>query len=234
MEAVHAGREIEKVFVKRDLKGELFQELFRLLRSSSIPFQFVPPEKLNRITGKNHQGIIALISPIVYQPIENIVPSLFESGETPFFIILDGVTDVRNIGAIARTAACASVHAIIVPASGSAQINADAIKTSAGALNSLPVCRSKSLVETIKYLKNSGIRVAGTSEKADSIYHDAVLTGPVALVLGSEDRGLSAGVLKECHDLVKIPVYGNISSLNVSAAAAILIYETVRQRGMTS
>ena len=230
MEAIHAGKEIERVFIKKDLKGDLFQELFQLLRNHSIPFQFVPIEKLNRITRQNHQGIIAYISPITYQPIENIVPTVFESGETPFFVILDGVTDVRNIGAIARTAACASVHALILPTTGSAQINADTIKTSAGALNTLPVCRSENLVKTVKYLKDCGIRIFGASEKANSLYYQVPLDGPAALVLGAEDKGISEGLLKVCHDLIKIPVSGYIASLNVSAAAAVLIFETIRQR----
>ena len=232
MEAVRAGREIEKVFVKKDLKGDLFRELHQLLRQRSIPCQFVPPEKLNRITGKNHQGVIALISAIDYQPVENVVPSLFESGQVPFLVILDGVTDVRNIGAIARTAACASVHALILPVTGSAQINADAIKTSAGALNSLPVCRSQDLVRTIIYLKDCGIRVIGATEKADSVYHQVMFDGPVTLVLGAEDKGISERVMKVCHDLVKIPVYGNIASLNVSAAAAVFLFEAARQRAL--
>ena len=230
MEAIHAGKEIEKVFIKKDLKGDLFQELFQLLRNNSIPFQFVPIEKLNRITRQNHQGIIAYISPITYQPIENIVPTVFESGETPLFVIIDGVTDVRNIGAIARTAACASVHALILPTTGSAQINADTIKTSAGALNTIPVCRSENLVKTVKYLKDCGIRIFGASEKANSLYHQVPLDGPTAIVLGAEDKGISEGLLKVCHDLIKIPVSGHIASLNVSAAAAVLIFETIRQR----
>lgn len=230
MEAIHAGKEIEKVFIKKDLKGDLFQELFQLLRKRAIPYQFVPIEKLNRITRKNHQGVIAHISSIIYQPIENIVPAVFESGETPFFVILDGVTDVRNIGAIARTAACASVHALILPTTGSAQINADTIKTSAGALNTLPVCRSENLVKTVKYLKDCGIRIFGANENASSLYHQVPLNGPTALILGAEDKGISEGLLKVCHDLIKIPVYGQIASLNVSAAAAVLIFETIRQR----
>jgi 23S rRNA (guanosine2251-2'-O)-methyltransferase len=230
MEAIHAGKEIARVYIKKDLKGDLFRELFQLLRKRSIPYQFVPVEKLNRITRKNHQGVIAQISPVIFQPIEQIVPALFESGEMPFFIVLDGITDVRNIGAIARTAACASVHALILPATGSAQINADAIKTSAGALNTLPVCRSQELVSTIKYLKGCGITIYGASEKVGTLYHQVAFDGPAALVLGAEDTGISEGIMKVCHELVKIPVYGPIASLNVSAAAAVLIFEMIRQR----
>jgi len=233
MEALLAGKEMEKVYIKKDLKGDLFQELFQLLRTLAMPYQFVPIEKLNRITTKNHQGVIAHISPITYQPIENIVPMVFESGETPFFVILDGVTDVRNLGAVARTAECASVHALILPSTGSAQINADTIKTSAGALTTLPVCRSQDLLKTVKYLKDSGIKIIGASEKANLLYHQVPLNGPTALILGSEDKGVSEGLLKVCHDLIKIPVSGSIASLNVSAAAAVLIFETVRQRQAT-
>lgn len=229
-EAIQAGKEIDKVLVRKGLAGELFQELQTLLRQHQVPVQMVPEEKLNRITRKNHQGVIAFISPIVYQNIENIIPGLFEQGKVPFILVLDSLTDVRNIGAIARTAECAGVDAIVVPDKGSAQINADAIKTSAGALHHIPVCRVKSLVLTVKYLQQCGLRVCAASEKAEQSYYQCDYSVPLAFVLGSEDEGISPDLIRTCDFLVGIPILGNIQSLNVSAAASVLVYEAIRQR----
>ena len=230
IEAVEAGKEIDRLLVKKDLQGELSKELFAAIRGYDIPVQRVPAEKLNRITRKNHQGVIAFIAPVTYQHVENLVPTLFEEGKEPFFVLLDGVTDVRNFGAIARTAECAGVNAVIIPSRNSVSVNADAVKTSAGALHILPVCRENNIASTIRYLKNCGIRIVGATEKAELDYTRARLDGPVCLIMGAEDKGIPQEHLALCDEWVRIPILGQIESLNVSVAAGILIYETVKQR----
>ena len=231
IEAVEAGKDIDKVLVKRELSGELFLEMQELLRRYEIPMQKVPLERIDRITRKNHQGVIAFTSAVTYQKLEDIVPFLYEEGKTPFILMLDGLTDVRNFGAIARTCEVAGVDAIVIPARGSVSVNADAIKTSAGALHSIPVCREKSLKEAIVFLKNSGIKVVAATEKAATFYTQTDLSVPVAIVMGSEDMGVAPEHLRICDELVRIPQSGTIQSLNVSVAAGVLIYEVVRQRG---
>ncbi|MEA4916580.1 23S rRNA (guanosine(2251)-2'-O)-methyltransferase RlmB [Proteiniphilum sp.] len=231
IEAVEAGKDIDKVLVKRELSGELFLEMQELLRRYEIPMQKVPLERIDRITRKNHQGVIAFTSAVTYQKLEDIVPFLYEEGKTPFILVLDGLTDVRNFGAIARTCEVAGVDAIVIPARGSVSVNADAIKTSAGALHSIPVCREKSLKEAIVFLKNSGIKVVAATEKAATFYTQTDLSVPVAIVMGSEDMGVAPEHLRICDELVRIPQSGTIQSLNVSVAAGVLIYEVVRQRG---
>lgn len=230
LEAIRSGKEIDKILIKKDLIGDLFQELHMEIRNNNLPMQYVPIEKLNRITRKNHQGVIAFVSPISYHNIETIIPGLFEQGKNPFILILDSLTDVRNIGAITRTAECAGIDAIIVPERGSAQLNADAIKTSAGALHYVPICRVKSLLNTVKFLKDSGLIIAASTEKATSVYYKVNYKGPVALILGAEDVGISPDLLRISDELVTIPVSGKIESLNVSAAASVLMYEVVKQR----
>jgi 23S rRNA (guanosine2251-2'-O)-methyltransferase len=204
--------------------------LLNVLKARKILFQFVPFQKLNKITRKNHQGVIAFISPILFSDIEEIVTQVFETGKTPFIIVLDGVTDVRNFGAIVRTAECAGVDAVLVPEKNSAGINADAVKTSAGALFKVPVCRTNSLRKTIENLKLSGLRIISASEKAQKYYYQTNFTVPTALVVGDEETGISESILSLSDDTVKIPILGEIKSLNVSVAASVLIYETVRQR----
>ncbi len=230
IEAVEAGKDIDKVLVKRELSGELFMELQEQLRRYEIPMQKVPLERIDRITRKNHQGVIAFTSAVTYQKLENIVPLLYEKGKNPFILVLDGLTDVRNFGAIARTCEVAGVDAMVIPARGSVSVNADAIKTSAGALHSIPVCREKSLKEAIVFLKESGIKVVAATEKAASFYTQTDLSVPVAIVMGSEDTGVAPEHLRICDELVRIPQSGTIQSLNVSVAAGVLIYEVVRQR----
>jgi 23S rRNA (guanosine2251-2'-O)-methyltransferase len=229
-EAIKSGKEIDKIFIRKGLSGDLFQAFFTLVRENNVPFQYVPPEKLDRITRKNHQGVIAFLSSITYQNIESIIPTLYEEGKTPFILILDGITDVRNMGAIARSAECSGAHAIIIPEKGSAQINADAIKTSAGALHHIPVCRVKSLSAALKFLKESGLFVAAATEKANEIYFHTDFNKPLAIILGSEESGISDELLKRSDVLIKIPLLGNIGSLNVSAAASAIVFEIVRQR----
>ena len=230
IEAVKSGKDIEAIYVQRGLTGAIFQELRDLLKEQGLSYQMVPPEKLNRITTKNHQGVIGVISPVTYQKIENIIPEIYEKGETPLILILDGVTDVRNLGAIARTAECAGVHAIIVPAKGSAQINPDAIKTSAGALFKIPVCRHESLLKTAKFLQESGLQLVACTEKTNDFLYQPDYKLPTAIVMGSEEDGISNDLLRISEHLAKIPMYGEISSLNVSVSAGIIIYEAVRQR----
>jgi 23S rRNA (guanosine2251-2'-O)-methyltransferase len=230
IEALQAGKEIDKILMRRNIQNELSRELFNIVKTTHIPVQWVPQEKLDRLTRKNHQGVIAFISAVTYQKVEDIVPFLYEEGKTPFFVLLDGVTDVRNFGAIARTCQCAGVDAIVIPVHNSVSVNADAVKTSAGALLSLPVCKENSITDTIKYLKNCGYQVIAATEKAKKEYTQADYSLPVALVIGGEDKGIASENLRICDEWVKIPVAGTISSLNVSAAAAVMMYEVIRQR----
>jgi len=229
-EAIAAGKEIEKVFVKKGLQGDLFRGFLEVVRQHNIPYQFVPIEKLNRLSRKNHQGVIAMISPVVYQDIEQLVPMLYDEGKEPFILVLDSVTDVRNFGAIARTAECAGVHAIVIPEKGGALINADALKTSAGALHTIPVCRVPSLKGIVEFLKNSGLKVVAATEKGAVNYNEANYQGPVTLVMGAEDTGISSDLLALSDVRSKIPILGEIESLNVSVAAGILMYEIVKSR----
>lgn len=231
IEAIEAGKDIDKILVKRDIQSDLSKELFTALKGKFIPVQRVPVEKINRITRKNHQGVVAFIAAVTYQRTEDIVPTLFEEGKTPLLVMLDGVTDVRNFGAIARTCECAGVDAVIIPAKNSASVNADAMKTSAGALHTLPVCREQSLTATIKYLKESGFKIIAATEKGDYDYTRADYTAPTCIIMGAEDTGIPYDHLSLCDEWVKIPLIGHIASLNVSVAAGILIYEAVRQRG---
>ncbi|NDV65779.1 23S rRNA (guanosine(2251)-2'-O)-methyltransferase RlmB [Bacteroides sp. 224] len=230
IEAIQAGKEIDKILVKKDIQSDLSKELFAALKGMLIPVQRVPVERINKITRKNHQGVVAFISSVTYQKTEDLVPFLFEEGKNPFFIMLDGVTDVRNFGAIARTCECAGVDAVIIPAKGSVTVNADAMKTSAGALHTLPVCREKSLKETLNYLKNSGFKIVAATEKGDYDYTAANYSGPLCIIMGAEDTGVSYENLALCDEWVKIPILGTIQSLNVSVAAGVLIYEALKQR----
>ncbi|MEN9919166.1 MAG: rRNA ((2251)-2-O)-methyltransferase RlmB [Bacteroidota bacterium] len=232
IEAVEAGKEIDKVLVKRELQGDLFKELSNVLTEHNIPIQKVPIERIDRITRKNHQGVVAFLSAITYEKIEDIVPFLYEQGKSPFILILDGLTDVRNFGAIARTCEVAGVDAIVIPARGSVTVNADAVKTSAGALMKIPVCKENSLTQAIQFLKDSGVKVVVATEHASAYYTEVDYSGPIALVMGSEDMGVSNDNIRISDNLVKIPQFGTIGSLNVSVAAGVLIYEVVRQKGL--
>ena len=230
IEAVEAGKDIDKILVKKDLQSDLAQELFAAVRGRNIVVQKVPVEKINRMSRKNHQGVLAFISAITYQHLDDIVPLVYEEGKIPFIILLDGITDVRNFGAIARTCECAGVNAIVIPERGSVSVNADAVKTSAGALLHLPVCRESSVFEAVRFLKNSGFRIIAASEKAVVNYTNIDYTVPVAIVMGAEDTGVSKEVLRLCDDMVALPQMGVIGSLNVSVAAGVMMYEVVRQR----
>jgi len=230
IEAIKTGKQFDKLFIKTGLNGGLFQELFKLVKINQIPYQFVPVEKLNRINSGNHQGVIGIISPVTYQKIESIIPFLYEKGKVPFIIILDGITDVRNFGAIARTAECAGVDAIVIPVKGAAQITGDAIKTSAGALSHIPVCREMSLLNTVSFLKNSGLKIISASEKTNNSYTNINYEGPIAIIMGSEEKGVSSVLLEQSDAIAAIPINSEIKSLNVSVAAGILIYEALKHR----
>lgn len=230
-EAIDAGKEIEKVLIKSARgNSDIFSELRRKLIENQIPFQHVPIEKLNSVTRKNHQGVIAYISEIVYGEIDYILPQVFEKGKIPLIVVLDQISDVRNFGAIARTAECAGVDAIVVPYKGNARITAEAVKTSAGALHSIPVCRHQDLLKLVDYLKSSGLQIFAATEKAERTIFETDFNVPAAIILGSEDVGITAPLLKLADHPVSIPQYGTIGSLNVSVAAGIIIYEAVRQR----
>ncbi|NDV94669.1 23S rRNA (guanosine(2251)-2'-O)-methyltransferase RlmB [Dysgonomonas sp. 521] len=232
LEAIEAGKEIDKVIVRRELQGDLSKELFVALKANEIPVQRVPNERLDRFTRKNHQGVIAFLSAITYERIEDIVPFLYENGKDPFILVLDGITDVRNFGAIARTCEVAGVDAIVIPVKGSVTVNADAVKTSAGALLKIPVCKEQNLTDAIQFLKNSGIKVVAATERGADFYTDVDYSGPVAFVMGAEDIGVSNENLRIADNLVKIPQFGTIGSLNVSVAAGVLIYEVIRQKNI--
>lgn len=230
IEAIDAGKTLDKILLRRDMSSSLSRELQQRLEGLSTPVQKVPVEKLNQFTDKNHQGVIAFLSPIEFDSLENLVPMLYEQGKTPFLVVLDGVTDVRNFGAIARTCACAGVDALVVPARGGAAINGDAVKTSAGALHSLPVCKVENMQNALRFLKDSGIMLVAATEHANDLYTGADMTHPLAIVMGSEDKGIFPANLELCDVRVKLPMLGKIESLNVSVAAGIFIYEVVRQR----
>ncbi|MBO5296364.1 MAG: 23S rRNA (guanosine(2251)-2'-O)-methyltransferase RlmB [Candidatus Homeothermus sp.] len=230
MEAIEAGKDIDKVLIKKDLNGELASELFGMIRANRILSQRVPIERLNKITRKNHQGVIAVLSAVTYHRLDHLVPQLYEDGVLPFIVVLDGITDVRNFGAIARTCECAGVDAIVIPEHGSVSVGGDAVKTSAGALHHLPVCRERSTAGAVRFLKDNGYRIVAASEKVDINYTQVDYTVPVAIVMGAEDTGISPEVLKLCDTFVSIPQFGHIGSLNVSVAAGVIMYEVVRQR----
>lgn len=230
LEAIGAGREIDRVLIRHGGVSDQLKRLISELSSRDIPFQRVPIEKLNRLTPGNHQGVVAWLSSVSYSNIETLLPTVFERGEDPLILVLDGISDVRNFGAIARSAECAGVHAIVIPASGGAAVNADAIKTSAGALHRIPVCRVRDMKALVRFMRESGLRIFAASEKASSILFETDMTGPAAIIMGSEGTGISAAMLKEADQWVSIPMSGNIASLNVSVAAGIMLFEVVRQR----
>ena len=229
-EAIEAGKDIDKIFLSKTLNNDTAQEIINRAKALQVPVQRVPVQKIDRITRRNHQGVLAMMAAVTYYHVEDLVPQLFDDGENPFIVVLDGVTDVRNFGAVARTCECAGVSAIVIPDRESVSVNADAIKTSAGALNHLPVCREHNLVNAVKMLRDSGFKIVGTSDKNSMPFTQGDYTGPVAIVLGAEDKGISPEIMKLCDTRVLIPEFGHINSLNVSVAGGIMIYEVVRQR----
>ena len=230
IEAIEAGRDIDKVLISKDLNGPLISELLEVIKRDNVVMRRVPVEKINRITRKNHQGVVAMLSAVTYHRLEHLVPELYEAGILPFIVVLDGITDVRNFGAIARTCECAGVDAIVIGERDSVGVGADAVKTSAGALNHIPVCRERDIPWAVRFLKDNGIQVVAASEKALVNYTQGSYDTPVAIVMGAEDTGVSQNVMRLCDTHVAIPIMGKIQSLNVSVAAGVMIYEVVRQR----
>lgn len=234
MEAIRAGKQIEKILVQAGLNNDLIRELAGTAREHNLPITYVPLEKLNRLysNSKNHQGVICMLSAITYASLDNLIDFAYSEGREPFFIILDRITDVRNFGAIARTAECAGVEGIIIGDKGNAPITSDAMKTSAGALNHLPVCREKDLKKTLKFLRDNGIMIVACTEKAEKNIYEIEFNRPVALIMGSEEDGISEELLREADELAKIPLKGKIGSLNVSVATGVAVYEVVRQKAI--
>lgn len=230
-EVLEAGGELDHIYVKRETNSALMADLLKAIGAHNIPIRKVPVEKLNRLTRKNHQGVIGVKAMTTYYRLEDFVPFIYEKGEDPFLVLLDGITDVRNFGAIARTCECAGAHAVVIFEQNSVSASSDALKTSAGALARLPICRAKNIEEAVHFLRASGVKVMGATEKADKTIREADYSGPLAIVMGSEEKGLSPYTLRHSDELVRIPLYGAIGSLNVSVAAGIVIYEAVRNRG---
>lgn len=230
IEAIEAGKTIDKIFLQNGLLGPTIAELKNLLKKHNIRANYVPIEKLNRFTRKNHQGVVAFISDVPFYNINNVLPQIFEDGRMPFLLILDRLTDVRNFGAICRTAECVGVDAIIIPEKGAAPINSDAIKTSAGALYNVKICKEKNLAHTVDFLQQSGLKVYSASEKAEKLVYEVELDIPVAIVMGNEETGISKEVLHRCDEKIKLPIKGKTQSLNVSVACGALLYEAVRQK----
>jgi len=231
IEAVEAGKTIDKLFIQKGLHNDLFAELWKLVREKRINYKHVPLEKINRLTRKNHQGVFAFISPIDFHNIEDVIPKLYEEGKNPLVLVLDRITDVRNFGAIARTAECAGVDTILIPEQNAAAINADAIKTSAGALHKVTVCRTWNLKLALQFMKESGIQLIACTEKTQDDMYKPDYTTPTAIIIGSEEDGVSPEFLKMCDARAKIPMNGKIASLNVSVATGVILYEAIRQRG---
>lgn len=232
MEAIDAGKTFDKILLRRDMSSSLGKELLQKLADMVVPVQKVPVERLNQFTDKNHQGVIAFLSPIELCRIEDLLPSIFESGQVPLLMVLDGITDVRNFGAIARTCACAGVQAVIMPVHGSAALNGDAVKTSAGALHTLPVCKVENMQNCLRYLSQSGLQIVAATEHTDTDYTKVDFTLPTAVIMGSEEKGIFPQNLELATARCRIPMTGTIESLNVSVAAGVMIYEAVRQRNL--
>lgn len=230
IEAIKAAKTIDKVFVQKGLKGELFQELEILLRKEGINTSYVPIEKLNRLTNNNHQGVVAQISPIEFHDLDNLVLNVIESGKTPLFLLLDQISDVRNFGAIIRTAECTGVNGIIIQKKGGAPVNPDTIKTSAGAVFKVPICKVDHIKDAMYHLQASGIKVIAATEKTDNTIYDISFKEPCAIIMGSEGKGINPSVLKLADDRAKLPLLGDIESLNVSVACGAFLYEAIRQR----
>ena len=230
MEAIAAGKTIDKLFIQKGLHNDLFAKLWKLVRLKRINYKHVPLEKINRLTKKNHQGVFAFISPIDFHNIEDVIPSLYEDGKTPFILVLDRITDIRNFGAITRTAECAGVDAVLIPEQNAAAINADAIKTSAGALHKITVCRTWNMKLALQFMKDSGIQLVACTEKTQDHMSKSNYNPPTAIIIGSEEDGISPEFLKMSDAKAKIPINGKITSLNVSVATGIILYEVVRQR----
>lgn len=230
IEAIQAGKEVDKVFIQKEISGELMKDLMKVMKRENINFSYVPVEKLNRLTPNNHQGAVASISPISFFDLESLIETVLENGKNPLFLVLDGISDARNFGAIIRTAECTGVNGIIVQKSGSAPVNGDTVKTSAGAVFNIPICKVDHIKDAIFLLQASGITTVAATEKTEQSLYDVTLSGPTAIVMGAEDRGINPSVLKIIDEKAKLPMFGTIGSLNVSVACGAFLYEAVRQR----
>ena len=230
IEAIVAGKNIDKVFIQKEAKGELMQELMKTMKKHNINFSYVPVEKLNKLTRNNHQGAIASISPVSFLSIEQLVEGILEKKDNPLFLILDQLSDARNFGAIIRTAECTGVDGIIIQKQGAAPVNGDTVKTSAGAVFNMPICKVDHIKDAVFYLQGSGIKTVAATEKTESNIYDIDFSGGVAIIMGSEDKGVNPSVLKIVDEKAKLPMFGTISSLNVSVACGAFLYEAVRQR----
>lgn len=232
MEAIEAGKTIDKIFLQNGLQGQIYADLKKLLEKHHLRANYVPLEKLNRFTKKNHQGVVAFISDIPFYKIEDILPQIFETGKVPFLLILDRLTDVRNFGAVCRTAECVGIDAVIIPEKGAAPINSDAIKTSAGALYNIKICKEKNLAHTVDFLQQSGITIFSATEKAQKLIYEVNFCEPCAIVMGNEGTGISKEVLHHSDEKIKLPIEGKTQSLNVSVACGAILYEAVRQKNL--
>ena len=230
IEAIHSGAVIDKVFIQKEAQGDLMKDLMKAIKANNVNFSYVPVEKLNRFTSLNHQGAVATISPIAFHDLDTLIEQTLESGKTPLFLVLDQLSDARNFGAIIRTAECVGVNGIIVQKQGSAPVNGDTVKTSAGAVFNIPICKVEHIKDAIFLLQASGIKTVAATEKTDQNIYDISLNEPVAIIMGSEDRGVNPSVLKIVDEKAKLPMFGTIGSLNVSVACGAFLYEAVRQR----
>lgn len=230
IEAINSKKEIDKVFVQKDARGDLMLELLKILKKNNINFSYVPLEKLNKLTSNNHQGAVATIAPIKFWNLENLIENLLENKKTPLLVILDQISDARNFGAIIRTAECTGVDGIIISKQGAAPVNGDTVKTSAGAVFNIPICKVDHIKDAVFYLQSSGIKTVAATEKTDQNIYDINFSEPLAIIMGSEDKGINPSVLKIVDEKAKLPMYGTISSLNVSVACGAFLYEAIRQR----
>lgn len=230
IEAIKSNESIDKIFLQKGLKGPLFSELEQLCRKERLNVSYVPSEKLHRLTKENHQGAVAQIAPINFWHIEELVENILSKNKTPLFLILDQLSDVRNFGAIVRTAECTGVDGIIIQKKGGAPVNADAIKTSAGAMFKIPICKVDHIKDAVYHLQASEINVLAATEKTDELIYHKNLNQPIAIIMGSEGKGINPSVVKICDGSLKLPILGDIDSLNVSVACGAILYEVVRQR----
>lgn len=230
LEAIENEVTLDKVFLLKEAQGSLMRQLLHQLKQNGINFQFVPEEKFYKFKDKNHQGAIAQIAPVNFWDLETLVEKIMAEESSPLFLLLDQISDARNFGAILRTAACCGVHGIIVPKNGSAPVNADTIKTSAGGIFHVPICKVDHLKDALFYLQGSEVAIFAATEKAEINIYQANFNQPMAIIMGSEDRGINPTLLKVIEHKVKLPMFGKIASLNVSVACGAILYEVIRQR----
>ncbi|KQB44133.1 rRNA methylase [Flavobacterium daejeonense] len=230
IEAIQSGASIDKVYIQKEASGDLMKELMKVMKRANINFSYVPVEKINKLTHNNHQGAVATISPISFFDLESLIETILENGKKPFFLVLDQISDARNFGAIIRTAECTGVNGIIIQKSGSAPVNGDTVKTSAGAVFNIPICKVEHIKDAIFLLQAHGIKTVAATEKTEHTLYNVDFSDSVAIIMGSEDKGINPSVLKIVDERAKLPMFGTIGSLNVSVACGAFLYEAVRQR----